>query len=222
MLDTTTGSRLDDTAEFAMRWSPSQGGPATGAAVLGLLNVQHHSSGPDLYDVQYFSVTTPGDAPKGFTVLLRERVKAAKPETTWKYRGAKRFPAQPLKKWNCPLLGADKSKDEMDVSLLAGGSVRRAYSRSCSVKGPISSVVPSALVPKAIGCAARMTRLEAGDLRVEEWTLSGRRVVLEVSMKGNDTASDLAAFKKDVARKILQAGAKPLDRSKSELGTQCN
>jgi hypothetical protein len=67
-----------------------------------------------------------------------------------------------------------------------------------------------------------MTRLKAGKLKVEEWTLEpGGKLLLEVSRVGRDTEADLKAFRADVAEKLVTLRAKPIDRRKSEVGSDC-
>jgi hypothetical protein len=38
---------------------------------------------------------------------------------------------------------------------------------------------------------------------------------------GSDTKADLAAFKREIADPLLDAGVEPSDRSKTELGGDC-
>ena len=210
-------------AEYAVRWTKAAGVPGTLAAVSELLNVRGKKDG---YDVRYFDALRPTDAPAGYDVILRERTKGGKAEVTWKYRrSADSSPAAsapPTASWRCPLNHELKRKDETDVSVLAAGVARRSFSRSCTAKGPIGVAVTSFAAGQK-GCASRMLRRESEDesLTVEEWRLSNGEVVLEVSMKGADTPATLEAFRTQVVRKLLQAGIVPLDRSKSEIGTQC-
>jgi hypothetical protein len=208
-------------AEFAVRWAPKVGGPADLTKVSDLLPIQGKSS---WFDVRYFEVGAAKNVPEGFVAIVRERVKATKTETTWKYRGTEGFPTESEGVWKCPLRKEAKRKDEVDISFLADGTLRKAYSRSCTSKTGIREAVPAGLSPKQKGRSSKMNRRESADesLTAEEWRLSSGDVVLEVSMKGQDTPADLNRFKQVVVAKLLAAGAIPLDRSKTEIGTECH
>ncbi|HSW26287.1 MAG TPA: hypothetical protein VLJ62_26250 [Burkholderiaceae bacterium] len=175
------------------------------------------------FRVQYHDVHLPAAAPSGASAIARERKRGSKVETTWKYRGASPFDAETEHTWTCPLSGKAKRKDEVDVSMLAGGETRRAHSRSCTVKGTYSGSVPPALQGAPAGCSSRMERQESADGRykVERWRLSNDQQLLEVSWSAGDTESDLVDFRRRVVEPLVNAGVQPLDRSKTELGTQC-
>ena len=66
-----------------------------------------------------------------------------------------------------------------------------------------------------------MTRLKTTSLKVEEWHLPGDVVMVEVSRNASPSDADLKAFQEDVVAKLLRAGVKPSDRSKTELGSRC-
>ena len=97
-----------------------------------------------------------------------------------------------------------------------------AHSRSCTFESADLSLSPPAglgATPKP--CASAMCRLESGDLTVEAWSLGGAATLIEVSRKGLDRAKDRRRFRDEVVRPLLAAGAVPVDRSKSELGSDC-
>ena len=89
-------------AEFAVRWDPRQGGPATPQDALRELRLK--ASAPSHFEVQYFDFTPPAGLPAGFDAILRKRLTAGEAEMTFKLRGSAPLPAQPtLKQWACPL-----------------------------------------------------------------------------------------------------------------------
>lgn len=143
---------------------------------------------------------------------------------TWKYRSADAQAFSSLKAtWTCPLRKEKKRKDELDVSVLAAGEVRLAYSRSCTAEATFKAAVPAAVKALQRGCPSSMTRYETSDesLTLELWRLASGESVLELSAKGDDSIERVSAFREQVVAKLLAAGATPLDRSKSEIGTQC-
>ena len=110
----------------------------------------------------------------------------------------------------------------MDITFLASGQTKRAYSYSCTVEsedGPIAP--PRVLNARPKNCSSRMTRLEAGALKVEEWHLPGDIIMLEASRKGSDTRSDADSFRQEVVVPLVKSGIKPSDRSKTEFGGAC-
>jgi hypothetical protein len=200
------------TAEFAFRWDPADGGPKTPEEVLTALGEQTLS--PDRYKVRYYDVQTPASAPEGAVTALRERTKShGKTQFRLKYRFS-----QPLVgAWSCPAGEEFEPEEEVDVSIGVGGRVSRAYSYSCTVKSPTP---PRSLKAVPKGCWAGMKRYTSGDFKVEDWSMPGGGRILEVSMPGVDTAGDLEKFRQ-VTEKLLGRGAKPSDRSKTELGSAC-
>ncbi len=75
-----------------------------------------------------------------------------------------------------------------------------------------------AATPKS--CAARMVRYRHGDDKIEEWTLPGGGVRLEVSRTKPGTTKHEKKFRELVDR-LRARGVKPLDESKTELGSRC-
>ena len=117
-------------AEFAVRWDPRQGGPATPQDALRELRLK--ASAPSHFEVHYFEFTAPAGLPAGFDAILRKRLTAGEAELTFKLRGAAPLPAQPtLKKWACPLGPTKDRKDEADITFVEAGRAIKAYSRSC-------------------------------------------------------------------------------------------
>lgn len=204
-------------AEYAFRWRPADGGPKDGKAALTLLGEAPQQS--DKVLVQYYSVTPPADAPAGFTSILRQRSKpgGGKAEVTWKYRGEQGFPEGD---WRCPLKGNAKLKREVDVAVLPGGEANKAYSISCTVKGAVADVVPAELAPQVKGCSNRVHRYDGASVQVEAWQLASG-LVLEVSRKAADDATQLEDFRHTVVDKLAAVGAKAMGGSKSLLGGEC-
>jgi hypothetical protein len=100
-------------------------------------------------------------------------------------------------------------------------TIKRMYSRSCTVKGDASTAIPKNLDAKPKGCKSSMTRLKSNDLKAEEWQLSSGAKVIEVSISGKDTQMELENFKRSVVHGLINRGVTPLDRSKSEMGSKC-
>ena len=63
-----------------------------------------------------------------------------------------------------------------------------------------------------------MKHVKAGKLKVEEWHLPGGVTLVEVPRNGSTTQGDLESFQRDIVDKLIAAGAKPSDRSKTEIG----
>lgn len=109
-------------------------------------------------------------------------------------------------------------KTEVDVTVLPQSDVRK-LSRSCEVEATHALSFPAALLPKAKGCDNEMRRTEIGNVRIEEWRTSSGRL-LEVSRVGSTSDDDLAAFRA-LVEPLFRAGVVPLDRSKTEAGSEC-
>jgi hypothetical protein len=203
--------------EYAVRWNVHDGGPQSAKDTLAALG--QPAGDPDDYEVQYFAITPPKDAPAEFQSILRQRTKGQKKhELTFKYRGD-----HELSSWACPLSATPaETKGEVDVSILASGGLKRVYSYSCTLESKAGPIRPApALEARAKGCIAKMSRLKAGKLKVEEWHLPGEIVMVEVSRNGADTPIDLQSFQSEVVDRLVRAGVKPSDRSKTELGSDC-
>jgi len=216
LVTSRTASAAD--AEYAIRWNPTEGGPKTSAAVLEALGDK--SSDDDGYEIQYFDLVPPSDAPPEASAILRQRVKNGKKhELTFKYRSAKSLDAP-----TCPLAAPTETKNEVDVSLTASGEPKRAFSYSCTLESKAGPPAPpAALQARPRPCTSKMRRQKAVrlDAKVEEWHVAPDGLMFEVSRNGSDTPQDLAAFKSDIADVLMRAGVKPSDRSKTELGSAC-
>lgn len=209
-------------AEYALRWSAKGSNMADAKAVLQALRLK--SDDKDNYDVQYFDLTPPADAPPGATSILRQRRKGKdKYELTFKYRSDAPFNKPALRAWTCPLPGADESKDELDVSFSADTQPMQVYSRSCSVETrKTAPLPPAALAARSRGCISRFTRHTAGRLKIEEWTLANGERLIEVSRSEQDSADARVRFQRDIVAPLLRAGVTPTERSKTELGGSCS
>ena len=115
-------------AEFAVRWDPRQGGPATPQDALHGLRLR--ASSPSYFEVQYLEFTPPAGLPPGFDAILRKRLTGGEAELTFKLRGDAPLPAQPtLQRRDCPLGKTKDRKDEADISFAGAGRVIKAHSR---------------------------------------------------------------------------------------------
>src|SRR5262245_2465014 len=213
-----TAARAAPDAEYALRWDPADGGPTTIEAVLSLLGLQPGSAKRMV--VQYYAVPQPPELPAGFAAIARERTTGDETEATYKVRGPTPLPGGG-KKWTCPLAPAAKSKSEVDISVVGHGAVRKSYSRSCSVERPMADSLPGVIHAKPLGCTSSVRPVKAGDIKVEQWDLSGGSKALEVSWAGKDSSADLEAFRSRIVAPLLSNGATPLSQSKTELGSIC-
>lgn len=208
-------------AEYAVRWNPDEGGPASGQEALNVLGLSREDS--DTFTVQYFSVNVRSDAPAGFSTIARSRQKGGKTQLTVKFRGQESLVTLPaLSSWNCPLGAGSDKKDEVDISIVKDGSVKRAFSRSCTLETEGTQGFPDFLAAQPSRCTYTMTRMKARSVKVEEWVLQGSSTrLLEVSMVGPDSAATLQKFQNDIVKSLKSKRMKPADRSKSEAGSDC-
>jgi hypothetical protein len=208
-------------AEFAVRWDPRQGGPATPQDALHGLRLR--ASAPSYFEVQYFEFTAPAGLPPGFDAILRKRLTGGEAELTFKLRGDAPLPAQPtLQRWDCPLGKTKDRKDEADISFAGAGRVIKAHSRSCSIESRTADVQPpAALQARPKGCGSTMTRLRSGKLKIEEWKMADGGVLLEASRPGRHDDASLRAFEREVLKPLLALQVRPLERSKSAIGGDC-
>jgi hypothetical protein len=199
-------------AEYAIRWA--QGGPATTDAVIKRLKLDGERE-VKTYSIQYFQLgLTPALAPNELAIGRLRTRSDGKVELTYKTRAD--VSASPVP-WSCPLDGA-KAKTEVDVTLRRNDVVRK-LSRSCELEAKRPLSFPESLKATPKGCVNKMTRTEIGKVKIEQWT-TPRGTLLEVSMPGTTSAADLASFRKMVAP-LLKDGVMPLDRSKTEAGSEC-
>ena len=207
-------------AEFAVRWDPRQGGPATPEDAMRelRLKVDERSQAK----VEYFDFTPPPGLPEGFTPILRQRTSGPSHELSFKLRGSRPLPDEPsLKHWDCPLGPTDDRKDEVDVGFVAADKTVVAYSRSCDVSTRHAAAPPPALQARPKGCASTMTRLRSGKLKIEEWRLADGSVLLEASRPAPYHPKSTHTFEHDVLKPLLALKIQPLERSKSAIGSDC-
>ena len=65
-----------------------------------------------------------------------------------------------------------------------------------------------------------MVRYEHGGDKIEEWTLPGGAIRLEVSRSTSNEAKNAERFGELVGR-LVARGVKPLDEINTELGSRC-
>ena len=208
-------------AEFAVRWDPRQGGPATPQDTLRELRLK--SGKPRHFEVRYFEFTPPADVPPGFEPILRKRISGGEAELTFKLRGDAPLPAEPtLKRWACPLGATQDRKDEVDISFLSASRVWTAHARSCSVEShDLQLQPPAALQARPKGCGSSMTRLTSGRLKIEQWQLADGTTLLEASRPGRHSEASMRDFEREVLEPLLALRVQPLQRSKSATGGDC-
>jgi hypothetical protein len=208
-------------AEFAVRWDPRQGGPATPQDALRELRLK--ASAPSHFEILYFGFEPPAGLPAGFDAILRKRLSGGEAELTFKLRGGTPLPAEPtLKQWACPLGPAKDRKDEADVTFVDAGRTITTYSRSCGIESRGADIQPPAVLqarPK--GCGSTMTRLRSGNLKIEEWKMADGSVLLEASRPGKHDAASMRDFERQVLEPLLAMKVQPLERSKSAIGGDC-
>ena len=199
-------------AEYAVRWDPSQGGPANVRELLAFLGAS--PGGGQAYEVRYFDLPRPDGAPASATPILRLRIAdGGDAEVRLKYRTD-----QPLEgRWGCPDGARFEKSEEVDVTFTAGATPVRMYAYSCTVD---AKAPPAFLGATPKSCAARMVRYKHGDDKIEEWTLPGGGVRLEVSRTKSGNTKHEKKFRELVDR-LRARGVKPLDESKTELGSRC-
>jgi len=208
-------------AEFAVRWDPRQGGPATPQDALRGLGLK--ASSPSHFEVQYFDFTPPAGLPAGFDPILRKRLTAGEAELTFKLRGHAPMPSQPtLKQWPCPLGPTKDRKDEADITFVDAGRVLTAYSRSCSVESRDADIQPpAALQARPKGCGSTMMRLRSGKLKIEQWQMADGSTLIEASRAGRHDEASMRVFEREVLQPLLALQVQPLERSKSAIGGDC-
>ncbi|MDM0013322.1 hypothetical protein QTH87_12835 [Variovorax sp. J22P168] len=207
-------------AEFALRWDPAEGGPASLeqiAEVLGVPATGRRKS----FEVRYFTIEGPADAPEGASAIARERVTDGQLLAMYKLRSATSFDKRTATAWRCPLGKGAKAKNEVDVGWNADGTPRTSHSLSCETAGRIDKLLPASFKAQALGCTSTVMRVTTGGLKIESWSLPGGRLAFEVSANGKDTAGQLKGFDQRVVQPLRARGARPLAQSKTELGSSC-
>jgi hypothetical protein len=200
-------------AEYAIRWNPRDGGPATADETLAILNLRAKRT--ERFNVDYYDMPPAVTAPAGFATILRKRVDTAGRATvTWKLRGDRA-----LAEWTCPLRDVRQTKAEVDVAFGSVDAVARRHSYSCTSDNP--ELAAALLTARANGCPAAVKRKDSGWVRVEEWRLPGGSVILEASASGEDTPRALERFRRQVTVPLTAAGIRPVQESKAEQGSRC-
>jgi hypothetical protein len=198
--------------EYALRWSPKDGGPETAEAVFRLLGMT--AGIPEHYEVRYYDLPRPVSAPAHATVILRERKKAGgKTQFRLKYR----LPEPLTQSFQCPPGNDYQVGSEVDITWLAANAQKRVYAYSCTIK---ANQPPASLHANPKPCSARMSRYTAQGLKLETWQMPDGSHQLEVS---RTATHDDAAFRdfQAIADCLMRQGAKPTDESKTELGSRC-
>ncbi|HSV47772.1 MAG TPA: hypothetical protein VLJ58_18430 [Ramlibacter sp.] len=210
-------------AEYALRWDPVHGGPQHLDEVFKSLGAEPKKSQEAYPQVLYFGVEAPlpKNVPAGTRIIVRQRGSAAEAQTMWKYRSD--LPFKEPSALTCPLRSAAKSKYEQDVSVTESGAARVSYASSCTGDGTVKDQVQAATALKVRGCPSKMVRKEAKGtkLTVEQWTLANGKTVIEVSFTGDSGDMATAEFHTKVVKRLLAAGARPLEQTMTELGTSC-
>ncbi|HTR02109.1 MAG TPA: hypothetical protein VMN82_02850 [Thermoanaerobaculia bacterium] len=202
-------------AEYAVRWNPADGGPSTPAEALALLGAGA-SAGAECV-VRYFDLAAPAGAPAGTTAILRQRVCGGDDDLRLKFRSL-----HPLGSgWRCPPDADYRKRAQVDIGF-GESAPARVYSYSCTL--PVAEP-PASLHATPKPCASRMTRFDADTpacpgCKVEEWRLPDGGVRLEISQTAPNAVDALAAFTSVVGR-LRARGARPVDESKTELGSRC-
>lgn len=207
-----SGAREPARAEYAVRWDPSEGGLRNAHEVLAFFNAPQMTG--EAFEVRYYDLEPPSNAPPDSTTILRQRRKAGgKTEIRLKYRRT-----QPLgEEWECPNDSPYDKREEVDFSFVGTGLPNRVYSYSCTLT---AQQPPPSLhaVPKK--CASQMMRYQFKGFKIEEWTLPRGNVKVEVSHSAQNTRAELTKFAEFVS-KLRERGVKPSDQSKTELGSRC-
>ena len=106
-----------DKTEYAFRWNPENGGPATAEEAARILGINDDKA--KKIEVRYLTVKQPAGLPNGnFQAVARERVDKDGPESMYKVRGPDSKAGRTvLSMWVCPLSGpALETKFEVDVN----------------------------------------------------------------------------------------------------------
>ncbi|WP_396271086.1 hypothetical protein [Ideonella sp.] len=214
------------TAEHAIRWDPSQGGPQHLSQVAQALGLREgkwkHMS------VRYFKVEGPDPLPEGFRLIGRERTGPEGTECMVKLRGPGPLPNS-LLNWVVPLQGKVDEKQEFDVSWGPGGQVSSALSVSGTVTAAsLQHALSAGYIATSSERSHLMVRLKdkAGGITVEAWHLHNGRHIFEVSGEGVVEQHGLPAqhmvdpFFSRVVQPLVQLGAKPLADGLTTLAEQ--
>ncbi|MDM0037176.1 hypothetical protein QTI33_33950 [Variovorax sp. J22P271] len=215
--------------EYAFRWDPAQGGPATARQAARQLGIEDDQ--PKEFGVRYLEVRRPAGLPDdSYGAVARERTDDDGPESTYKVRApASKAARKLLSTWACPLVGPKRERKlEVDVNWVgeegtdAAPTPRKAISFSCSVEAAAAAAFPPAtgMVPKP--CVNHVRRFKSrDDWKVEEWLLATGQRIVELSFSVDQgSRAHRSAFQQRVDL-LRAAGARPLADSKTLLGSSC-
>jgi hypothetical protein len=199
-------------AEYAVRWDPAKGGPANAAETLAFLGAPETTA--VRYEIQFYDVPAPKDAPRDAAVILRRRTSEdGSTEIRLKYRTS-----FPLSSWTCPD-PSYQAKAQVDVGFGADAPSRvNSYSCVLSATRPPEDL---SAVPKR--CISQMVRYDATrtvGYKVEVWTLPDGSTRLEISRTAANSVDELARFA-HLVETLVARGVRPLSESKTELGGRC-
>jgi len=198
------------TAEYAFRWNPKEGGPATIEDVHRILGGKTKSVKE--FVVRYDRVSTDRKWPQGSEAIFRERTKS---DGTADYR-LKFRRSTPFEQLDVCPVGMEASY-EKDVAFASATTTRGIYSLSCTGTDPANF---GALKARPLGCQAKVVRHEGKKYRLEQWTLDNGGILLEISNRSENAPAELNRFGIIVDR-LLRSGAKPSTTSKTDLATRC-
>lgn len=216
-------------AEYAVRWDPAVSQINTAESVVELFVPGRAADNKDEYAITYLGVKQPTDLPEGMTLIVRERKKKNKIESTVKYRS--RIDFQEIREKLAHRFSAGvedvERKYEVDVSFVDEQKEIKAY--SLSYVSDMTYALMPAYADAQRSAEKKMQRLTiknfksadgvARKLKIEYWDLGGDgKKLLEVSMPGMDDEQSRSFFKSEVLAPLLAKGVQPIERSKSELG----
>lgn len=197
-------------AEYAFRWNPRDGGPASWEAVQAILGGKLKSV--ERYSVRYHTLVPGRNAPPGASAVFRERtLEGADTEYRLKFRSSRPFGDLEV----CPS-GLEMSY-EKDVAFVGGDSLRAVYSLSCTGSDP---EIVHTLGARPLPCHSSLARFSAKKYRLEIWALPRNDSILEVSHRAGNSKRDQDDFR-ELVRKLVGAGARPSGSSKTEMGMEC-
>lgn len=198
------------TAEYAFRWNPKEGGPASVEDVQRILGGKTKST--KVFSVRYHRIPRDKNWQTSAEAIFRERSRTGeKPEFRLKFRSATPFERTDA----CP--DGMEFSYEADVTFKASDSVRKVFSVSCSGTDPNTAAT---LKTTPLSCQSTFTRYDSKHYRLEVWTFPNSASILEISHRSSNTAADRDRFGLLVGR-LLHAGAEPSTDSKTDLGQNC-
>lgn len=216
-------SAEDPTVEMAIRWSQSEVyccNLVTIDSVLNLLKLDPKGGKRNQYTVSYYEITRTENTPEHVSIIARKRVMSKDGKNKYqimiKYRSAHSL-AGFSEKWECPLktmIGSEKGKYELDISVGNDGFIKRLHSVSCQVKSEVPIDFPESFNAEIIGLERQMDRVEIGDIKIE--SVSGQKDrVIEVSRVTPNSLSAIDLFYDEIAVPLIENGIVPDLENKS-------